>query len=407
MARTVVWIVPGFGGSELLSLTFGPGGTHSQTLVWLFLNTGTLDAIQRLRIPEIPEGSVIVPRETLELFGYGYGNLIRSLRQALPADWYVRPDPYDFRRSIQDLGAELAARIVVAGEQPGGHRIVAHSQGAMVAISAYRHLVEQGKQGWVWQLITMGGIIQGTYSGARTFCEMEDTPGLIAAVGTTFSPRPFAEDDYYRETYLTVGSWPAVYQMLPDPLLADDGADEHRAAVYDPATFQNTWVPIQNGLLTAARDQWWPWYRAALAMVPASVAISICGTGERTPWRITGPELAGMAPVEARLRINRLSRARYLPTWSETLSGDNRVTLAQQSIPGSDRIFVSGAHAELQDHPRVLERLPQLLAEGVPPVFPSPPPPDPPPEPLFLLDPIHPQRTGPHRPPLDVTLPDP
>lgn len=372
------WFVPGFMGTELWVRQLNPDGTPTARRQRVWLSISALIHAQGYRFLKLPTpaGYQI---EVGEVLNEGYGTCLGYLSRpgVRPEDSVLRPWAYDWRQPIKQLGAQLAAEIRAVGGAPGSHQIVGHSMGAGVAMAAYRHLKEAGAERLVSRIVTLGGVLWGSYSPCYAWSEREDGMNLLALVPTLarnpfllpFSfhrPQPQGFPVYVELCELFT-SWPSVYDMLPDPERGDDPDDMFRWLVWSTETWTAALAPPYPWQLARARTEYHAWIHDPAGFPPADVLFHVVGMNQQTPLRARWPEGVSYRPTDLRVSGPYFHNIRQalMPTMSTTREGDNRVTVKQQTIPGRASLQINGEHAALQDHPEFLSRFWSLVRQPI------------------------------------------
>lgn len=192
-SRTRVYVLPGMLGSQLGTWR---GGGQPPDLLWIDPADVVGGFLSDLRLPE---GSDI---HSLGVIAYTYLSLKLELNCA---GFEVRLWDYDWRQDIKRLGAALA--IDIAADTAPDIRIVAHSMGGLVARAAL-----QSTQDRVTQLITLGTPHHGSYSALQALRGSYSVVRRLAALDGRFGAEMLAANVF--------GSFPSLYQMLPDAVLA-------------------------------------------------------------------------------------------------------------------------------------------------------------------------------------------
>ncbi len=360
MAATTVWILPGFGGSEL----WWVNGRNRRKL-WIDIGTVFNGVgLRALRLPGPPVGSVAAPNVIGNEMGYGYRALLEFLQTQVPSDWTVKTWPYDWRQSAQMLGQAFANQLLADGPQPGGHRVIGHSYGAIVALGAWRYLSDAGQANLVPRIVSIAGILSGSYSVAKTWREEEDTVNLLSLT-TTLDPLTLLLPFRPRVTFLSpaevidiFNSWPSCYDMLPDPAAGDDPADVHRLIVWNAAYWSDALQPPTQQALDTSRLGFQAWFHQPQSSPPPGVLVCLCGVEQDTAHQLRPRDTTYSAVPPSFWGAPTLNRSRWirqqkLPYFTPTRQGDNRATLASQIRPGVQYSCFVGAHAELHMHPGV------------------------------------------------------
>ena len=192
--RTRVYLLPGMLGSQLGTWR---GSGQPPDLLWIDPADVVGGFLSDLRLPE---GADI---HSLGIIAYSYLSLKLELNCA---GFDVRLWDYDWRRDIVQLGAALAQDL--ARDPAPDIRIVAHSMGGLLARAALH-----GAGDRVSQLITLGTPHHGSFSALQALRGSYSVVRRLAALDGRFGAEVLAANVF--------GSFPSLYQMLPDTLLAD------------------------------------------------------------------------------------------------------------------------------------------------------------------------------------------
>lgn len=182
----LVYLLPGLLGSRLGTLS------HQGTdILWLepsALVTGRLSQLAIGRRRAIRALGMMLP---------GYLKLKLSLQAA---GFRVQVHAYDWRRSVRDLGRQLAEHLL---HEPAGEiMLVAHSMGGLVARAALQQVGNK-----VTRLVQLGTPNQGSYALVQVLRSCYPTVRKLGAV-----------DQHHSATALTqqvFGSFYSFYEMLP------------------------------------------------------------------------------------------------------------------------------------------------------------------------------------------------
>jgi pimeloyl-ACP methyl ester carboxylesterase len=223
---------------------------------------------------------------------------------------------YDWRLGLEELGAQLAARIAADGQPV---ILVAHSMGGLVARMAVRMLPKR----WVRRLIMLGTPNQGSFASVQ------------ALRGTyPFVRRMSRLDRKHSAEYLAAkvfNTFPGLYHMLPSRRLKGMN-------LFDPRDWPADGPAPRRQLLREVTA-----VRAALAP-PDARMIHIIGVNQETvvDMRRTG---AGFE-------------------YAMTNDGDGTVPLALATLPKLKCYFVEELHGNLANNAQVIEAIIDLLRRG-------------------------------------------
>jgi hypothetical protein len=373
--RGVLWFVPGFLGSELYAFWPATGGRRK---VWLDIPSLIRgDAANYLVWGQPPSGAYIVPGGLLDFQQYGYPGLSQRLQSFCDANQYqFYPWPYDWRRGALDLGAVLASQIIAAGSGLD-HKILAHSYGGIVASAAMMQLFKTSQQNLVSAVVTLGTPFSGSYSPCRTFRLEEDSLNVFALFGaggwaanpvnllphgiiwSSLNPPPgpaaFAQ---------MFASWPAVYDLMPNPDLVDNPGDTYRSLVWDPANWSQAVAPPTAAMLTASQNGWQKAAQQGQAPAMSAWFLCVAGSGrDQTPVLAQPPLIRGGTATPGGTTLR--DRQRQCPGISYSSTGDGTVNTDSALGVGRWgfwRITIHGAdHTDLPTHPLIVNNLGKLL----------------------------------------------
>lgn len=228
----------------------------------------------------------------------------------------ARFHPYDWRLGVDELGAQLAQRIV-AESQPV--ILVAHSMGGLVARAAMRILPKR----WVRKLIMLGTPNEGSFAPVQ------------ALRGTYPFVRRLARLDHrHSAEYLAAkvfSTFPGLYHMLPSRRIA--GMD-----LFDPREWPAGGPEPDRRLLEEAAAA-----RAGLAPADSRM-VQIVGVDQET--------IVGMRRAAAGFE------------YTLSANGDGTVPLAGAVLRGIKSYFVPELHGNLANNTRVIRAIVDLLRRG-------------------------------------------
>lgn len=309
-----VLLVPGFAGNELRNPDlFGIRGAR----VWVSPVNLFLGGWERMRLN--PSGSGPAPGVFLSLRP---GGALREFYNA-PAD-YLRArgqNPVDavidWRYRLSQNAVELVRQIRELSGL-GQVSIMAHSRGGLVTAFALNLLADAGELDRVRNVVTLGTPWAGSYlpvlylaGGDRL--NRAVSAGLAARLGRSW---PL---DYRSTPQELFASWPASYELLPDPAAAAANGDPLAAQLYDPASWAATGATVNADRLAEARGLW-PERRP----MPAGVRwLAVVGDGYGTAGPVASLDnLADPASVP-----DDLDGDGIVPLWSATRGTRETVTL--------------------------------------------------------------------------------
>jgi pimeloyl-ACP methyl ester carboxylesterase len=223
---------------------------------------------------------------------------------------------YDWRLGLEELGAQLAARIAADGQPV---ILVAHSMGGLVARMAARMLPKR----WVRRLIMLGTPNEGSFASVQ------------ALRGTyPFVRRMSRLDRRHSAEYLAAkvfNTFPGLYHMLPSRRLK--GID-----LFDPRGW-----PADGPAPSAQILRQVAAVRAALAP-PDSRMVHIIGVNQET--------VVGMRRTGAGFE------------YAMTNNGDGTVPLALATLPKLKCYFVDELHGNLANNALVIQAVIDLVRRG-------------------------------------------
>jgi pimeloyl-ACP methyl ester carboxylesterase len=228
-----VYLIPGIMGSQLGIRRAAPLPAN---LLWIDPADFQLGGLLAMRLPEehiVPFGPVI----------YSYLRLKFALEIA---GFNVRYFDYDWRRSVDALGAQLAGRL--AKDPAKRLLLVGHSMGGLVARAALF-----GGDPRIARLVTLGTPHGGSFAPLQALRGVYGTVRRLAQLDPAHSAEELAAQVFT--------TFPSLYQMLPEQLL-------------DAASWPDTAPRPDAALLAAAR-------RLALPAPPDRL-LCIAGHGTET-----------------------------------------------------------------------------------------------------------------------------
>jgi pimeloyl-ACP methyl ester carboxylesterase len=214
----VVYVLPGIMGSKL-----GVAGAHIPHIIWLhpvaIAAGGLLELAASNR--RLHACGVMLP---------GYLKLKLMLEIA---GFRPRFFPFDWRRDLFELGAELLEHIETSGERNA--LIVAHSMGGLVARAA----MTLDTKSRIEKLVQLGAPNGGSFAPVQALRGVYPTVRKIAALDQRHTAEHLA-----RNVFLSL---PGLYQMLPSPELCE-GPD-----LFDVRSWPQDEFAPDEALLTQAR----------------------------------------------------------------------------------------------------------------------------------------------------------
>ena len=243
------------------------------------------------------------------------------------ADFY----DFDWRKSIVDLGKELAAHVKT--QSADSVSIVAHSMGGLVTRAALKHDTKL-KLG---RLVMLGTPNFGSFVPVEAFRATYDIVRKVGAIDLKNSPEELAEKVFK--------TFPGLHEMLPSP--------QRYTAVdlYDAASWPNDAPVPRQAMLDAAK-------RAQSELADAdSRFYLIAGVNQETT--------TGVAVKNGTFEYE-ISR-----------EGDETVPLAFALLPGATTYYVEESHGSLPNNNLVASAVIDILRSGATSLLPdkyTPPP---------------------------------
>jgi hypothetical protein len=309
-----VLILPGIMGSKL-----GTRGLLFDDALWL----DPLDiAAGRLTHLRIPGGDpAVVPLGVLLL---AYLKLKLRLQLAgLDADFY----PFDWRRSIPELGAELAERVRAETVPASGRQalyLVAHSMGGLVGRAALARLDAAGEGARVARLVMLGTPNFGSFSPVQALSGYHPLVRRVAALDLRHSHEALVNGVF--------ATFPGLYQMLPAP------SRFNAIDLYDPASWPPTGVAPRPELLAAAPR-----------------ALEHLAAGDARAVLVAGVNQDTIVAVRREGDEFRFARSQ---------EGDGTVPLALARLDGVATYYVEEQHGGLANHRDVARAVVDLIEKG-------------------------------------------
>jgi pimeloyl-ACP methyl ester carboxylesterase len=307
-----VLILPGIMGSKLGGRPRRAAGSKRRRRATEVLWIDPLQiAAGRLTALALPSKTPIRSMGVL-LFSYA------RLRLKLEIEGYdVEFHGYDWRLGLEELGANLAARIA-ADARPV--TLVAHSMGGLVARRAVAVLPKR----LVRRLVMMGVPNEGSFAPVQALRGTYPFVRNMSTLDRKHSPEYLAENVF--------GTFPGLYHMLPSP---------HRVAGID-LTDPRSWPgdgPAPNPRLLAQVAA----SRAGLAAADSRM-IQIIGVNQET--------------------VVSLSRTAGGFRYAMNKNGDGTVPLALARLRKLKSYYVDESHANLANNVRVIQAILELVRHG-------------------------------------------
>jgi pimeloyl-ACP methyl ester carboxylesterase len=301
-----VFVVPGIMGSQL-----GLERPHPlpHDILWLDpidIQVGRLSTLHlSSKAPIVPLGVVL----------YSYLRLKLNLRASAFAPLLY---DYDWRLSIDQLGAALAERI--RSEPADRVMIVAHSMGGLVSRAA---LTQPGMDK-VKRLVLLGTPNFGSFAPLQALRGTYSVVRKIASLAASGTPESLAGQIF--------NTFPSLYQMLPRAECTGF------ADLFDPAEWPRSGPRPNTNLLRSARTL--PSKLAA----PDERISTIVGVGEET--------------------VTAAVKRRNDFVYTITRQGDGTVPAVSASLPGARNHYSAVAHSELTRDASVAAAVIDLLRTG-------------------------------------------
>jgi pimeloyl-ACP methyl ester carboxylesterase len=229
----------------------------------------------------------------------------------------VRFHPYDWRLGLDELGAQLAARIT-AEAQPV--ILVAHSMGGLVARMAVRMLPKR----LVRRLIMLGTPNAGSFASVQALRGTYPFVRRMSRLDRRHSP------EYLAAKVFT--TFPGLYHMLPPPQRVK-GMD-----LFDPRDWPADGPAPRDRILKEAAA-----VRAKLAAADSRMT-QILGVNRET--------VIGMRRTGGGFE------------YSMARSGDGTVPLALARLPGLESYYVDELHGNLANNSQVIRAVVDLVRRG-------------------------------------------
>jgi pimeloyl-ACP methyl ester carboxylesterase len=303
-----VYLLPGIMGSQL-----GTPRARGEPPDLLWLDPSD---IMRGRLAELRRGAN--PR-LQPLGGIDYSYLALKLRLET-AGFDVTLHDYDWRESLEPLGAELARRL--RAERGRRLALVGHSMGGLLARAALARLAGGRTDARIERVIGLGTPHGGSLGAVQALRATYPVVFRLAAV----DPRHDAEQ-LSRQVFST---FPSIYQLLP--------ADVQGLDLFDPRAWPRRGARPHAAMLAAALG-----FGARMCAADARF-VSIIGTGQRT---VTGIERRG-------------GQFHY----EVSAAGDGTVAMPRATLPGARNYYLRCEHSELPRSELVARAVTDLLRTG-------------------------------------------
>jgi len=238
-----VYSVPGFMGSGLRAKT-GKGPIRKDALIWVsktYLAAYLLDQLT-LQL----DGMTPATDVGLELYPSGLYPALEwtTLDNAINDGEHVSFDfTYDWRKDLRRAGLTLSSLLAIAAESDE-YAVVCHSAGAAVALYAWSLLspaVQAKCRRFVWMNPCLGGCydsIQGLAGVEYNLYGFGVLTSILAGVIANLDDPLHTAPSQQQRLNRSVASWPAIYQLAPNPLGRWLALDPNLPAVYQ----QDRWA---------------------------------------------------------------------------------------------------------------------------------------------------------------------
>lgn len=326
MEKLNVYLVPGFGGSDLGVLSNGDK-------LWWDFSIAAARGLGGMRLaadgtsPGAPDG---VPIGVDPAGQFPWGQIGTLLRSQLDSEkWSVAIAAFDWRKDLLVTAETLASSIRSHSSSAYPATIVGHSAGGLVAVAAYASLVSTGHGDYVRRIVSICTPFQGSYAPVLW---LNGTSGSVRQLAdlanmVTWIPviRPLEwSADFLNALALT---WPSFYQLFPFLGGTEAVSDPYRGELFNATNYPAFIRPDQTWL-TQAKDEFQAVFRGPNTFPP--------------PWVMTCVVSSGIPTAFA------LSSARVplvLSQLSLTSEGDGVVTRGSQLRQPSLVVDISSDHS--------------------------------------------------------------
>jgi pimeloyl-ACP methyl ester carboxylesterase len=307
-----VLILPGIMGSKLggrlRSAAGAKGRRNALEVLWI-------DPLQiaagRLTALALPSK---VPIQSMGVLLFSYARLkLRLEIEGFDVDFHG----YDWRLGLEELGAELAARIAADGRPV---TLVAHSMGGLIARSAVTVLPKR----LLRRLVMVGVPNEGSFATVQALRGTYPFVRNMSTLDRKHSPEYLAENVF--------GTFPGLYHMLPSPQRVA-GID-----LSDPRSWPGDGPAPDARLLAQVAPS-----RAGLAAADSRM-VQIIGVNQET--------------------VVSLSRTAGGFRYAMNKNGDGTVPLALARLRKLKSYYVDESHANLANNVRVIQAILELVRRG-------------------------------------------
>jgi pimeloyl-ACP methyl ester carboxylesterase len=301
-----VYVLPGIMGSRL---GLPARGRSPAQVIWIDPVTIESGQLARLALP----GHGTLRPLGVQLFKYLKLKLTLEV-----AGYHVDFHAFDWRRSIDDLGRELLARLT--RERAGAVVLVAHSMGGLVARAAMKH----DRRACIAQLLMLATPNYGSYAP------------VLALRGAYPPVRRIAQLDHMHdaETHAqeVFATFPGLYQLLPAPERLPS------PNLYDVDAWPRDVRPPRRTLLEKA-------FGIRKQLAPADVRCKLIAGVDR-------PTITGLSEHDGQF------------VYHITHAGDGTVPTDLALLAGVETYFVRDEHSELPHNSTVIAAVMDLLKRG-------------------------------------------
>lgn len=292
----LVYVVPGFAGSRLVSVAGLIDEVWPAPSLIAFGKIKTLGLAANGLDPN-PDGGVecVAKKPFINASGhiindgfclYFYQALIDFLQtdRMKGLGWRTVAWPYDWRRRIKSLGLEFALELRRTYPAYGAHTIVAHSMGGLVSRVAWWSLVQTGQSHMVRRIITLATPHQGSYTTVQAILGQSPVIDAILAINQLARGIPATKGGLIRrdltpEDIVQVSvTWPSLYDVLPLLGGSEAAKDPDRARLFDAANWSPS-LHLNAAHLAYVRDSWSPFLQLPDTVPPYSVLTTVAGHG--------------------------------------------------------------------------------------------------------------------------------
>lgn len=343
-----VIIVPGFTGSALTEHSSWAG----DFLVWMHPFTLATGGFNRMYLP-VP-GEAPPKRGITELNGGPplmsyYGGMYRYLEAK---GWDMEVPTGDWRQPLMFDANNLVSRIRDATSITQGSKtstnIVCHSRGGLVVRAALKILADAGELSRIGRVIGIAVPHRGSLNAVQTLAGWSPFVAQLGRllINTTSVVSWLVKSSYTDQTVLqgVLRSWPAVYELMPDPDRAPPDIAGAAVGFYQADRWSGQGLPPNPTLLSGAAANW----RSLPDPDPSVEWIDFAGNGFPTAFSCTsaraGIEVDGQGITQA---------------------GDGTVTFDSATVSGRKNVVFPDDHSMLIIDNRVWTMIDRVLTNGL------------------------------------------